>query len=195
MWYHKTELVPYGFCHFPFCVLCLIHLCFIQPFYFFVSRSHSLFDHLSHSLSFSLALDHPPPPPRQVQCRCSYLSIMKRGGGEHTAFVLNRGWIIHPVEECLSTLRVCVHTFMCVFVSACLNMVLLYIVVVCMEMFFWGDFSSPQPHSSFFFFCFLYVALWQMLSASMCCVRFILLLQGVIRCSKAKNTSTIISND
>lgn len=151
MWYHKTELVPYGFCHFLFCVLCLIHLCFIQPFYFFVSRSHSLFDHLSHSLSFSLALDHPPPPPGQVQCRCSYLSIMKRGRGEHTAFVLNRGWIIHPVEECLSTLRVCVHTFMCVFVSACLNMVLLYIVVVCMEMFLLGDFSSPQPHSSFFF--------------------------------------------
>lgn len=115
MWYRKTELVLYGLCHFPFCVLCLIHLCFIQLLYFFVSWSHSLFDHLSLTHSLSLALDHPPhppPPPGQVQCRCSYLSIMKRGGGEHTAFVLNRGWIIHPVEECLSTLRVCVHTFM-----------------------------------------------------------------------------------
>lgn len=110
----------------------------------------SLTTSLTHSLFLSLWIT--PPPPGQVQCRCSYLSIMKRGGGEHTAFVLNRGWIIHPVEECLSTLRVCVHTFMCVFVSACLNMVLLYIVVVCMEMFFLGDFSSPQPHSSFFFF-------------------------------------------
>lgn len=168
----------------------------------FISLCPGVILSLTTSLSYSLFLwlwiipPHPPPPPGQVQCRCSYLSIMKRGGGEHTAFVLNRGWIIHPVEECLSTLRVCVHTFMCVSVSACLNMVLLYIVVVCMEMFFGGVFLTTTTQLFFFFFYFLYVALWQMLSDSVCCVRFILLLQGVIRCSKAKkNPSTIISND
>lgn len=60
---------------------------------------------------------------------------------------------------------------------------------------FLGGLFLTTTTQLFLFFCFLYVALWQMLSASMCCVRFILLLQGVIQCSKAKNTSTIISND
>lgn len=53
---------------------------------------------------------------------------MRVGGGEHTAFVLTRGWIIHPVERSASPACVCV----CV--TACLNVVMLYLAVVRVEM-------------------------------------------------------------
>lgn len=147
----KPSLCLMAFAIFLLCFMPYTPLLYTAVLFLCVPESFSLWPPLSLTLSFSRSGSSPPPPPGQIQCRCSYLSIMKRGGGEHTAFVLNRGWIIHPVEECLSTLRVCVHTFVCVFVSARLNMVLLYIVVVCMEMFFGGLFLTTTTQLFSFF--------------------------------------------
>lgn len=66
MWYHKTELVPYGLCHFPFVFYALytsaLYSCFIS---LCPGVILSLTTSLTHSLFLSLWII--PPHPLRVR--------------------------------------------------------------------------------------------------------------------------------
>lgn len=162
--------MPYGLGHFLFVFYALYTSSFTKVLYFFTSQTHSLLPSflLTISLPPSFALS-PPPLPVQVQCRCWCLSIMKRWEEEEESTLLS----FLPGDELFTPWRrVLLHSvcaFLCVSVTACLNVVMLYLAVVSEEI----CFVSPWPHThtpfwllckSFLFLMHGFPLVWQMLN-------------------------------
>lgn len=135
--YHKTVLVPYGLGHFRFCFMLYIELLHTAAGVLHALDS-LLLTFCIYSVWPALSLLLSPPlfffPSfllGQVQCRCWWLSIMKRWEEEEEkarCFRSYPGMNYSPSrEECLSTLYVC--TLLCVSVTTCLNAVTLYLAV------------------------------------------------------------------
>lgn len=126
---------------------------------------------------------------------------MRGGGGEHTAFVLTQGWIIHPAEKSASlpSLSVCVYSRVCVSMTACQDVVMLYLGsrtcgnVFCLTFTTHTTLTTLQVIfiSYAWFSLSLADAKWLSVLCMLLVVRFILL-RGAIRCRKTKETTMYV---